>query len=166
MPAAALGPLGTTGADVRSCTGVGDKITIAEARARRSDPVWRRRQLLTDLGGLALIGLLLLGPPAAELVSRPLSLALGALFLLGAPAALWWRGPAVGLERRTALLVAVPVLNLFVLVPAVWRFAHLRIQRWQGPLEPPWSDGVWWAAGAAGVAFWAAGAISLGLALV
>lgn len=140
---------------------MGDKISIAEARIRRSDPTWRRRYKQADLTGIALVVLLLVGPPVAGLLWPPLGLALSGLLLLGAPVALWTSGPAVGLERRTALLVAVPVLNLFVLVPAVWRSAHLGIQRWQGPLEPPWVDGVWWVAGAVGVVCWLAAAASL-----
>ena len=144
---------------------MGDKITIAEARARRSDPMWRRRLLLTDLTGLGLVALLLVGPPVAALLWRPLGLAIVLLLLLGAPAALWWRGPVVGLDRRTALLVAVPLLNLFVLGAAVWRSAHLGIQRWQGPVEPRWDDGVWWVVGAVGVAFWLANAVGLALSL-
>ena len=144
---------------------VSDKISIAEARARRSDPVWRRRHKLADLTGMGLVVLLLLLPPLAGLVWRPLGVAVVAALLLGAPVSIWYRGPAVGLERRAALLVAVPVLNLFVLVPAVWRFAHLGIQRWQGPLEPPWDDATWWIAGVVGVALWVASLAGLALSL-
>jgi len=158
-------PLGASGAGVRSSSGVGDKITIAEARVRRTDPGWRRRYKLADLGGLALVLLLLLGAPLAGLLWRPLGVACSVALLVGAPLALWSVGPVVGLERRAALLVAVPVLNLFVLVPATWRFAHLSIQRWQGPLEPPWGDGVWWVAGAVGAACWLAAVSSLVLSL-
>lgn len=145
---------------------MGDKITIAEARARRTDPVWRRRQLRTDLTGLALVALLLVLPPVLGLLFPPLGVALGLLLLLAGPAALWWRGPVVGLERRSALLVAVPLLNLYVLGAAAWRVAHLGIQRWQGPLEPRWDDRVWWVAGVAGAAFWLATLASLGRALM
>ena len=144
---------------------MGDKITIAEARARRTDPVWRRRHKLADLGGIALVVLLLLLFLFSGLLWRHLGIAVAVALLLGAPPALWWRGPVVGLERRTALLVAVPLLNLFVLVPAVWRFAHLGLQRWQGPLEPQWGDGVWWVVGALGVALWLTSATSLALSL-
>ena len=145
---------------------MGDKITIAEARVRRTDPVWRRRQKLTDLTGLVLVVLLLVVPPGARLLWPPAGVAVAALILLAAPPLLWLRGPIVGLERRTALLVAVPVINLFVLGAAVWRFAHLGHQRWQGPLEPRWGDGVWWVAGVVGVALWVASAASLGLSLI
>lgn len=134
--------------------GESDRITIAEIRARRTDPVWRRRHRLADMWGLALVVALLVAPPVAWLLWRPLGLGLSATILLVAPTALWWRGPVVGLERRAAALVAVPVLNLIVLVPAVWRGAHLGLQRWQGPLQPGWSDGVWAVAVAAGVACW------------
>ena len=144
---------------------MGDKITIAEARARRSDPVWRRRHKRADLGGIALVVLLLLLLVLSGFVWRPLGLTVAAALLLGAPAALWSRGPLVGLERRTALLVAVPVLNLFVLIPAVWRFAHLGIQRWQGPLEPRWGEGVWWVVGSVGVALWLTSVARLALSL-
>lgn len=144
---------------------MGEKISIAEARARRADPVWRRRHHFADLRGIALVVLLLLGPLVAGMLSRPLGLAISAAFLIGAPALIWWRGPEVGLERRSALLVAVPVLNLFVLVPAAWRLAHLSLQHWQGPLEPPWGDGVWLVAGAVGGVCWLAAAASLVLSL-
>ena len=145
---------------------MGDKITIAEARARRTDPVWRRRQKLTDVTGLVLVGLLLVVPPVAGLLWPPAGVAVAALILLVAPPLLWLRGPLVGLERRAALLVAVPALNLFVLGAAVWRFAHLGIQRWQGPLQPRWDDGVWWAVGALGIALWVASVVGLGLSLL
>lgn len=144
---------------------MGEKISISEARARRADPVWRRRHHLADLRGIALVVLLVLVPPVAGLLSRPLGLAISAAFLIGAPALIWWGGPVVGLERRSALLVAVPVLSLFVLVPAAWRLAHLSLQHWQGPLEPPWGDGVWLVAGAVGVVCWLAAVASLVLAL-
>lgn len=133
---------------------MGDKITIAEARARRTDPVWRRRHRLADLRGAGLVVLLLLGPSLGAALWEPLRLASGLVLLVALPAALWWRGPEVGLERRTAVLVAVPVLNLMVLVPAAWRLAHLGIQRWQGPLEPRWGDGVWMGTAVLGVACW------------
>ncbi len=145
---------------------VGDKVTIAEARVRRTDPVWRRRHKVADLTGIGLVLLLLLLPPLLSLLWRPLGVAFGLAVVVVAPAALWWRGPKVGLERRTALVVAVPVLGLFVLVPAVWRAAHLHIQRWQGPLEPPWGDTAWLALGALGVVCWLATVASLTLSLL
>lgn len=142
---------------------MGEKISIAEARVRRTDPVWRRRHKLADVNGIALVALLILLPPAAGLLWRPLGLALSAGLLLGAPAAIWVRGPSVGLDRRAALLVAIPLLNLFVLVPGVWRAAHLHVQHWQGPLQPPWEHGVWLAVGVVGVLFWLASLASLAL---
>lgn len=142
-----------------------DRISIAEARARRTDPVWRRRHQLADLRGLALVVLLVVLPPLGWLLWRPLGLGLGATILLGAPAALWWAGPAVGLERRTAALVAVPGLNLIILVLAVWRSAHLGLQRWQGPLQPGWSDTVWTSAAVVGIACWLGAAALLVLSL-
>lgn len=138
-----------------------EKISIAEARARRSDPAWRRRHQMADLRGIALVVLLFLLPPVARALPQPVGVAVWATVLVGAPAALWWRGPVVGLERRNALLVAVPGLNLFVFVPAVWRLAHLGLQRWQGPLEPPWSDRVWLVVGAIGVLCWLAAVASV-----
>ena len=143
-----------------------DRLTIAEVRARRTDPVWRRRHRLADLWALALVVLLLVAPLVAGALWRPLGLGLSAVILVGGPLALWARGPSVGLERRTALLVAVPVLNLIVLVPAVWRAAHLGLQRWQGPLEPPWSDTVWAVATVGGVACWLAAVAAIVLSLV
>ena len=134
--------------------GVGDKITIAQARVRRTDPRWRRRHTQADITGIALVTLLVVLPPVAAALWPPLGLALVALLLVVAPAALWWRGPKVGLERRTALLVAVPVANLVALVPAVWRAAHLHLQRWQGPLQPDWDDRTWIAAGALATLLW------------
>ncbi len=142
-----------------------DKISIAEARARRSDPAWRRRHQLADLRGIGLVGLMLIVPPVGGILWRPLGVAAAAAILIGAPAALWWRGPVVGLERRTALLVAVPVLNLVVLVPAVWRLAHLGIQRWQGPLQPDLDDTAWLAAAVLGAVCWLAVAALLVLSL-
>lgn len=145
---------------------VGDKISIAEARARRTDPVWRRRHFRADVLGITFVVLLLLLPPLSGLLWPPVARAVAAVIMLGVPAVLWWRGPEVGLERRAALLVAIPVLNLFVLIPAVWRLAHLGIQQWQGPLEPPWGDRVWIVAGAAGIACWLAALTSLVLTLI
>ena len=145
--------------------GESDRITIAEVRARRTDPVWRRRHQLADLRGLASVVVLLVLPPAAWLLWRPVGLGLAATVLLAGPAALWSSGPQVGLERRTAVLVAIPVLNLIVLVPAVWRSAHLGLQRWQGPLQPGWTDGVWVVATVVGVACWLGAAALLVLSL-
>ncbi len=142
-----------------------DKVTIAEARARRSDPAWRRRHQLTDLRGIVLVGLLLIVPPVGGILWRPLGVAAAAAILIGAPAGLWWRGPVVGLERRTAVLAAVPVLNLVVLVPALWRLAHLGIQHWQGPLQPDLDDGAWVAAAALGIVCWLGAAALLVLSL-
>ncbi len=138
-----------------------EKISIAEARARRADPAWRRRHQMADLRGIALVVLLLVVPPVAGALSRSAGVAVWATVLVGGPAALWWRGPVVGLERRSALLVAVPGLNLFVFVPAVWRLAHLGLQRWQGPLEPRWSDRVWLVVAPIGVLCWLASVASL-----
>jgi len=135
-------------------SGVGDKITIAEARARRSDPEWRRRHKLADITGIVLVILLVTLPPLGSALWRPLGVGLALVLLLAAPAALWWRGPTVGLDRRSALLVAVPVLGLLVLVPALWRAAHLHLQHWQGPLQPPWGDSRWLAVGAVGAVAW------------
>jgi len=149
----------------RDGVGESDRITIAEVRARRTDPVWRRQHQLADLRGLALVVVLLLVPPVAWLLWRPLGVGLSATILLVGPVALWCRGPVVGLERRSAALVAVPVLNLIVLVPAVWRAAHLGLQRWQGPLQPGWSDGVWVVATVVGVTCWLGAAALLVLSL-
>ena len=144
---------------------MGDKITIAEVRARRTDPFWRRRHKLADLTGAVLVVLLLVLPPAAAVLRPPVGLPLAAALVVAAPVALWLRGPKVGLERRAALLAAIPVLNLVVLVPAVWRGAHLHLQRWQGPLQPSWDDGAWLAAGAIAAVFWLASLAGLVLAL-
>jgi len=144
---------------------VGDKISIAEARVRRADPAWRRRHKSADLFGAALVGLLLVVPPLGALLWRPLGMALALALLVGAPAAMWWGGPTVGFERRAAFLTAIPVLNLFVLVPAVWRSAHLRLQHWQGPLQPPWGDTAWLALSVLGVLAWLANLAGLALSL-
>lgn len=135
-------------------SGVGDKLTIGEARARRTDPFWRRRHKVADLEAAGLVVLLLVVPPVTAVVSPRLGLGLLLGLLVLGPAALWSGGPSVGFERRTALLVVVPVLNLVVLVPAVWRAAHLHLQRWQGPLEPRWDDGVWRVVAPAAVVVW------------
>ncbi len=137
---------------------MGDKISIAEVRARRSDPVWVRRHKLADLTGAAVVVLLVVVPALAAALWRPYGLAAAAAaVLVVAPAVLWLRGPTVGLERRAALLVAVPGVNLIVLVPAAWRAAHLHVQRWQGPLEPRWDDSVWRLVGPLAALCWLAG---------
>lgn len=135
-------------------SGVGDKLTIGEARARRTDPSWQRRHKVADLEAAGLVGLLLVVPPVAAVVWPRLGLGLLLALVVVGPAALWWGGPSVGFERRAALLVVVPVLNLMVLVPAVWRAAHLHLQRWQGPLDPRWDDGVWRGVAAASAVVW------------
>lgn len=144
---------------------MGDKISIAEARARRTDPVWRRRHKLADLTGAALVVLLLAVPPAVAALSRPAGVALAGAVLIAAPAVLWWSGPRVGFERRAALLTAIPVVNLVVLALAVWRGAHLHLQRWQGPLQPAWDDRVWPAVAAAAAAIWLGVLVGVFLAL-
>jgi len=137
---------------------VGDKISIAEARARRTDPVWRRRHKLADLAGAGFVVLLVVLPPLTAAVWRPVGAAADVALLVLAPAALWLRGPIGGFERRAAFLVVIPGLNLVVLVPAVWRAAHLHLQHWQGPLEPGWDDTVWRVVGSLAVVVWLAGA--------
>jgi hypothetical protein len=136
--------------------GVGDKISIAEVRARRTDPAWRRRHQLADIAGATLVLLLVVVPPTSWVLSPPVGALVLLVLLVGAAGALWWRGPRVGLERRTALLVAIPVVNLVILVPAVWRAAHLHLQRWRGPLDPRWDDTTWRVAGAVAVVLWLA----------
>ena len=145
---------------------VGDKLTIAQVRARRTDPVWRRRHKVADISGIALVVAVLVGPFLLALLWRPLGAAAGLAIVVGGAAALAASGPKVGLERRAALLVAIPILGLFVVVPAVWRAAHLHLQRWQGPLEPPWSDTAWLALGVVGVVCWVATVAGLVLSLV
>ena len=135
---------------------MGNKISIAEARARRTDPVWRRKHKAADLTAIALVTLLLVVPLVAGVLSPPLGLALVIGASVVAAAALGCGGPTVGFERRTAVLAIVPVLNLPVLVPAVWRAAHLHLQRWQGPLQPGWDDTVWLAAAALSTLAWVA----------
>lgn len=144
---------------------MGDKVSIAQARVRRSDPRWRRRHTQADITGIALVVLLVTVPPLALALWRPVGLAIVVLLLVVAPAAVLWRGPQVGLERRAALLVAVPLANLVTLVPAVWRAAHLHLQRWQGPLQPGWDDSTWWAAGAVGALLWVAAAAGVAWSL-
>lgn len=136
------------------CSDVNEKISIAEARARRADPVWRRRHRIADITGATLVALLLVVPIAAGVLWRPLGMLMFLAVSLGGPAALWLWGPKVGLERRTALLVPIPVLGLFVVVPAVWRAAHLHLQHWQGPLAPPWGDTAWAVVGTVGAVLW------------
>lgn len=145
---------------------VGDKLTIAEVRARRTDPVWRRRHKIADISGIALVAAVLVGPLLLSLLWPPLGAAAALVVLVGSAAGLWSSGPRVGFERRAALLVAIPILGLFVLVPASWRAAHLHLQRWRGPLEPPWGDTAWLALAALGVVCWAATVAGLVLALV
>ena len=144
---------------------MGDKLSIGEVRARRTDPLWRRRHKVADLTGAGLVFLLVVVPPAAAALWLPAGLAVAVAPLLAGPAALWSGGPRVGFERRTALLVAIPLVNLVVLVPAVWRGAHLHLQRWQGPLQPGWDDRVWPALAAVAVAVWLVTLAGLGVAL-
>jgi len=92
---------------------------------------------------ISLVVVLLVVPPALATLRLALGLSAVLALLVVGPAALWLRGPTVGFERRAALLAGVPLLNLYVLVPAVWRAAHLHLQRWQGPLDPRWNDEVW-----------------------
>ncbi len=140
---------------------MGDKVTIAQARVRRTDPAWRRRHKVADLVGIGLVVLLLVLPPLAASLAPAAGLTIVAALLVVAAAALSIRGPAVGIERRAALLVAVPGLNILVLVPAVWRAAHLHLQRWQGPLQPAWDETTWTAVGAAAALVWVAGIAGL-----
>lgn len=135
---------------------VGNKISIAEARARRTDPVWRRLHKMADVAAAALVAAVVLVPVLAQLLWPPFGAVLAVAVLLAAAAAVGGSGPKVGFERRAAFLLGIPVVNLIVLVPAVWRAAHLHLQRWQGPLEPRLDDQAWLAASVLGGLCWLA----------
>lgn len=145
---------------------MGQKISIAEARARRTDPVWRRLQKTADVAGAALVALVILVPAVIQILEPPYGAVLAVAVLLGAAAVVAASGPKVGFERRTALLLGIPIVNLLILVPAVWRGAHLHLQRWQGPLEPRLDDQTWLVASAIGGLCWIAtlGGVALLLA--
>jgi hypothetical protein len=161
------GPAGCVqGADLRERACVGNRLTIAEVRARRSDPVWRRRHKVADITGAFLVVLLLALHVVGVLLWRPVGAAMLLALLVAGPAAIWSGGPRVGFERRAALLAGAPVLNLAVLVLAVWRAAHLHLQRWHGPLEPRWDDTVWTGAGIAAGLCWVAGIVVAVLTLL
>lgn len=133
---------------------VGNKISIAEARARRTDPGWRRLHKAADLMGMGLVALVVLVPAVVQILWPPFGAVLAVVVLLGATAAVAGDGPNVGFERRAAFLLGIPFVNLLVLVPAVWRAAHLHLQHWQGPLEPRLDDQVWLAASVVGGLCW------------
>jgi hypothetical protein len=135
---------------------VGDKISIGEARARRTDPVWRRLHKTADLMGMGLVALVVLVPAVLQLLVPPYGAVVAVAVLLGTAVAVAGSGPKVGFERRAALLLGIPLVNLLVLVPAVWRAAHLHLQRWQGPLEPRIEDQAWVAASVVGGLCWLA----------
>ena len=135
---------------------VGDKISIAEARARRSDPVWRRLHKTADLLGMGSVALVLLVPAVVQVLLPPYGAVVALAVLIGTAMAVAGSGPQVGFERRAALLLGIPLVNLLVVVPAVWRAAHLHLQHWQGPLEPRLDDGVWIAVWVAGTLGWLA----------
>lgn len=142
-----------------------EKISLAEARARRADPVWQRRHRMADITGAVLVALLFLVPLVAGLVSLTVGLLVAVSVLIGATAAVGASGPTVGMERRAALLVGIPIVGGLVLVPSVWRAAHLHLQHWQGPLQPPWENGPWIAAAVVSGLSWLATAVGLLLLL-
>lgn len=135
---------------------VRDKISIAEARNRRTDPVWRRRHKAADITAASLVAVVVLVPVVAQLLWPPFGAVLAVAVLLGTAGALWGDGARVGFERRAAFLVGIPVVNLLVVVPATWRVAHLHLQRWQGPLEPRLDEQLWLAASVVGGLCWLA----------
>lgn len=133
---------------------MGAKISIAEARIRRSDPTWRRRHKVADISGAVLATLVVLVPLAVALLRPSLAVAVAVAVLAAGTAAVATGGPAVGFERRAALLVAIPVVGTVILFLATWRGAHLHLQHWQGPLEPQWDDNLWLAACAGAALMW------------
>ena len=144
---------------------MGAKISIAEARIRRTDPLWRRRHKTADILGAVLGVLVVLVPVAAALLAPALAVVVAVAVLATGTAAVATGGPAVGFERRAAVLVVVPVVGLVILFLATWRGAHLHLQHWQGPLEPQWDENLWLAASAAAAVSWLGLAALLGLSL-
>ena len=69
------------------------------------------------------------------------------------PALLWRVGPRFGFNRRAAVLVAVPVLGLFVQVAFAWRLGHHRTRTWK-TLEPSWGRNAWAVPTVVGILSW------------
>jgi hypothetical protein len=93
-------------------------------------------------GVLAVLGLFLV-PMTVDAVSVPLTALLEVAFLLILIGVIWARGPQVGFDHRAGFVIGVPVIGLFVMFPAVWRWASRRKWSPDEPLEPAWSERGW-----------------------
>ena len=130
------------------------KETIDETRRRLASPEWRRQEREGHAIGVLLLVLPFLlgaGLDAADLY--PLGMLVSAVPLLAVPVVLWRFGPRFGFDRRAAVLVAVPVLGLFVHVALAWRIGHHRTRTWN-TLEPTWGRNVWAVLTAVGILSW------------
>ncbi|MEJ7765969.1 MAG: hypothetical protein WKF86_10770 [Acidimicrobiales bacterium] len=128
--------------------------TIDETRRRLASPQWRRQEREGHVVGILLLVLPFLlsaGLNAADL--HPLGLLVSAVPLVAVPAVLWRFGPRFGFDRRAAVLVAVPVLGLFVHVALAWRLGHHRTRTWK-TLEPSWGRTAWTVLTVVGVISW------------
>jgi hypothetical protein len=93
-------------------------------------------------GVVAVLGLFLV-PTVFKAVSVPLADLVEITFVLMLIGLIWSRGPEVGFDRRAGLLIGVPLIGVFVLFPAVWRWATRRRWSLDEPLEPAWSERGW-----------------------
>lgn len=93
-------------------------------------------------------------PGALGFVWRPLAVVAELVLFVTVPVAVWKHGPQVGIDRRAAVLVGIPLLDLFVIVPALWRWAHQPLPVSSGPLEPAWGRVAWTVMTPVGVACW------------
>jgi len=110
------------------------------------------RDVPRDLLGLAVLVGLVIVPIALGAAWKPLGPIGELAVFLGLPVALWARGPAVGIDRRAAVLVCIPFIGLFAVVPAVWRWAHKVTVPPSTTLEPPWGRVGWTISSIIGVA--------------
>ena len=130
------------------------KETIDQTRRRLASPDWRRQEREGHAVGILLLVLPFLlgaGLNAADLY--PLGLLVSVVFLVAQPALLWRFGPRFGFDRRSAFLVALPVLGVFVHVAFAWRLGHHHTRTWK-TLEPAWGRNVWAVLTVVGILSW------------
>ncbi len=102
--------------------------------------------------GVAVLVLLVAVPAAVGSLWQHLAGIAYGVVVVGLAIALWERGPVAGIDRRAAVLAAIPFINLFAVVPAVWRWTHRGARRTAGRIEPPWGTVGWTIATLLGVA--------------
>ena len=104
--------------------------------------------------GLSALLALVAVPPLLGLAWHPLAGAVRLVILIGLPVSLWRYGRAVGIDRRAAVLVGIPLFGLFAVVPAIWRWAHHDVRTAHTALEPRWGRVAWTVAAVVGVGCW------------